>query len=155
MASPEKLCGSVVFFVVLLLIGINGYFIYQFKLQNKQQQEAVQDREDIIRDEIETSTTSTTLAFEMNTRLLPDCASDYGVGDGHCDDNFNNKACSFDLGDCCLPIIDVTFCKACFCEADKSQHIPALGPQPFDDSKFRYYGITSIVQLFCYNVEIP
>ncbi len=40
------------------------------------------------------------------------------IGDGHCDDELNSEECNFDAGDCCLPIVEATFCYACYCYAD-------------------------------------
>ena len=37
------------------------------------------------------------------------------VGDGVCDDPSNIIECQYDGGDCCLDVIDDTYCSACEC----------------------------------------
>ena len=37
------------------------------------------------------------------------------VGDGHCQDEANNAACSYDGGDCCLPCMTTDSCTECLC----------------------------------------
>ena len=39
------------------------------------------------------------------------------VGDGYCDDDTNNVACSFDGGDCCGSCINTEYCLNCDCFA--------------------------------------
>ena len=42
------------------------------------------------------------------------------VGDQICDDILNYPSCNYDGGDCCLDVVDTSFCNACECleEAD-------------------------------------
>ena len=37
------------------------------------------------------------------------------VGDGHCQDEANNAACSYDGGDCCLHCMTTDSCTECVC----------------------------------------
>ena len=43
-------------------------------------------------------------------------------GDGQCDDKCNHIPYDFDGGDCCLDVIDDTFCTDCFCYGDCTNH---------------------------------
>ena len=64
------------------------------------------------------------------------------VGDGYCDDLYNNEVCNFDagkkivlcflqylslsikdlLGDCCKPFIKSHYCSDCICHEDGTRH---------------------------------
>ena len=37
------------------------------------------------------------------------------IGDGYCDDNNNNLACTYDGGDCCGSNVNIAFCTECIC----------------------------------------
>ena len=40
---------------------------------------------------------------------------DAWIGDGHCDDDNNNAACSYDGGGCCGDNVSMTYCSICQC----------------------------------------
>ena len=57
---------------------------------------------------------------EESDTLLDVC--DILLGDGICDDFCNRSKYEFDHGDCCLGLIEDTFCTECFCFEDCSYH---------------------------------
>ena len=46
------------------------------------------------------------------------------IGDGHCDDDNNNAACSYDGGDCCGDDVSMSYCSVCQC-LDPEHQAPA------------------------------
>ena len=48
-------------------------------------------------------------------QIFSGCGAIKFQGDGFCDDNNNNAGCDWDLGDCCGPEADITYCTACEC----------------------------------------
>lgn len=65
-----------------------------------------------------TATMSSILINELFTTEPIQCPK----GNGFCEDQFNTKACSYDWGDCCLPIIQDSLCKDCICFFDNTRH---------------------------------
>ena len=49
---------------------------------------------------------------------------DAWIGDGHCDDDNNNAACSYDGGDCCGDDVSMSYCSVCQC-LDPGYQAPA------------------------------
>ena len=72
--------------------------------------------------------TTTTLASEAN---LCNNALTHFVGDGSCDDENNYASCNYDEGDCCLPVVDTTYCTKCIC---KNGPVTTSEPQTTMDS---------------------
>ena len=50
------------------------------------------------------------------------------VGDGVCDDPSNIIECQYDGGDCCLDVIDDTYCSACECYGYLTTTLDSQGP---------------------------
>ena len=65
--------------------------------------------------------------------------SDAWIGDGQCDDDNNNAACSYDGGDCCGDTIIMSYCSACQClDPDYTHHpteatVVCMNPQFIGD----------------------
>ena len=49
------------------------------------------------------------------------------LGNGYCEDEYNNFACHFDLGDCCGPNVNTFSCTNCFCHSDCNGTIELVG----------------------------
>ena len=71
------------------------------------------------------------LCFECQTEVdcyerdgpAPDCEDSFKFkGDGYCDEVCNHPEHGFDDGDCCLDIVDGTYCSSCFCYEDCTYH---------------------------------
>ena len=66
------------------------------------------------------------------------CQDDW-IGDGYCDDDNNNAACSYDGGDCCGDTIIMNYCTACQClDPDYTHHpteatVVCMNPQFIGD----------------------
>ena len=66
------------------------------------------------------------------------CQDDW-IGDGYCDDDNNNAACSYDGGDCCGDTIIMSYCSACQClDPDYTHHpteatVVCMNPQFIGD----------------------
>ena len=61
------------------------------------------------------------VSSERSVTRTDACQSDYyynvddGIGDGICDDDFNNEECDWDGGDCCGDDVNTIFCSECEC----------------------------------------
>ena len=64
----------------------------------------------ICHEDHEPTTTLASEAMNCNSALLQ------FVGDGYCDDDNNYASCNYDEGDCCLPVVDTTYCTKCICK---------------------------------------
>ena len=62
---------------------------------------------------------------ESKTNNSP-CQGGNYVGDGYCDDDFNNEQCNWDGGDCCGDNVNRQWCRYCNCNYDL---IPAKTPR--------------------------
>ena len=45
------------------------------------------------------------------------------VANGHCNDEANNKECSYDGGDCCGPCINKDYCSECMCLGETVENL--------------------------------
>ena len=50
----------------------------------------------------------------LTTTTLGNCITPL-IGDGYCDDENNQEACSYDNGDCCLAEVQTLYCDICIC----------------------------------------
>ena len=55
------------------------------------------------------------LSDNCTAEIVGTCGAPKFQGDGFCDDSNNIAGCDWDLGDCCDPEADMTYCTACEC----------------------------------------
>ena len=65
------------------------------------------------------------------------------VGDGYCQDEFNNAECNYDFGDCCLIPLNTDYCSICTCSTSSG----VIASPGYPDGYDNYIDMSWIIQV--------